>query len=153
MNNIKALEDLRELATGSHSYISNGRVLESVDEIEREVSERFMELPVDADGVPIRLGDKITLTDKPQRRVFIVSAVGATKSGNPVFHGYEENGDHLERHRVGVNTKHAKPRTVEDVLTDFANEVARQGHQIGLTGHELTMRYADEIRKVLGANE
>ena len=87
-----------------------------IDEIEREIAVKYMELPLDADGVPIKLGDRIKCTDTPTSRTFIVLAIGKTKGGNPVFHGYEEKGDHLERHRIGPNTRHAKPRTIEDVL-------------------------------------
>ena len=67
-----------------------------IDEIEREIAVKYMELPLDADGVPIKLGDRIKCTDTPTSRTFIVLAIGKTKGGNPVFHGYEEKGDHLE---------------------------------------------------------
>lgn len=41
-----------ELANGHHP----DELYEIADEIEREIAKRYMELPVDADGVPIRVG-------------------------------------------------------------------------------------------------
>ena len=38
----------------------NRAVLATVEKIEKEVAERYMELPLDADGVPIRVGDVLT---------------------------------------------------------------------------------------------
>ncbi len=143
---LRKMDDDELIALGNGQYGRDYRHNSIADEIEREIAERYMELPVDADGVPIKLGDRIKCTDTPTSRTFIVSAIGKTKGGNPVFHGYEDKGDHLERHRIGPNTRHVKPRTIEDVLLDYGNEIARQGHQAGLTMHEIVAKYADELR-------
>ena len=49
----------------------NRAVLATVEKIEKEVAERFMELPLDADGVPIRVGDR--LTNKHHKGTFVWS--------------------------------------------------------------------------------
>ena len=58
---LKSIDKLRELATGSHSYISNGRVLEFVNEIEREIADKYIALPLDSEGVPIHPGDTLLI--------------------------------------------------------------------------------------------
>ncbi len=123
---------------------SRERLNESLDDIEQEIAERYIELPVDAEGVPIRVGDKM----EREGQQFIVCAVApaviySRTAGQKLGEGFNTVGYRPE------DCRHPKPRTIEDVLTDFANEVARQGHQIGLTCHELTMRYAEEIRGMM----
>lgn len=58
------LEPINKLREYGRSVFSTGQQEQVInalaDEIEREIAERFMELPVDADGVPIRMGDELT---------------------------------------------------------------------------------------------
>lgn len=153
MSNIKALDMLREkiqLDVNNPWSDLKGELLAMCDKVEREVSERYIPLPVDMDGVPIHYGDSLsycgehggTVTCKVSNMEYRERSYGEAdwlvNAAGWVFPG---------------DTAHVNPRTIEDVLTDFANEVARQGHQIGLTGHELAMRYADEICEVLGVSE
>ena len=144
MSDIKALEDLRVYANdwrnGLGGYPSDVETL--ADRIESEISERYMELPVDADGAPIKLGDvlgfrglKVKCAAVSQERVYYWNDFG---------YWTWENADEC---------RHDKPRTVEDVLLDLVNDTARQGHQIGLTGHEIVMKYADEIRELMVVGE
>ena len=57
---MRSVDMMREWASSGKLYSDTERfVLHFADEIEREIEERFMELPVDADGVPIRVGDKL----------------------------------------------------------------------------------------------
>ena len=140
---MESIEKLRELLKGcgcsdncySCSINFHGSI---ADEIEREIAERYMQLPFDADGVPIHVHDWIEVDDKKHR----VEAIAT----NAVY-WWEEDGCHWTSSYMIC--RHHNPRTIEDVLTDFANEVARQGHQIGLIGHELTMSYAAEIRELM----
>lgn len=105
-----------------------------IDAIECEIAERYMLLPMDADGVPIRVGSKVVCSDGITRTVMAVTDDGACL----------DTIEHYGRLRLHV----VKPRTIEDVLTDFGNEIACQGHQVGLTGHEIIMKYADELRSI-----
>lgn len=62
MESIKKLRGIAErLSNCSGTGYTNGakKVVEIADEIEREISDRYMPLPLDADGVPIKVGDII----------------------------------------------------------------------------------------------
>lgn len=136
---IESIEKLREFV--DDQFVCSGQAylqgMAIAGSIEREIAERYMLLPVDADGVPIRCGDEVTADTLGNGR-WSVFAVASDYWVD--VDGYTHK---------PCATRHVTPRTIEDVLTDFANEVARQGHQIGLTGHELTMRYAAEIRELM----
>ena len=134
MSNIKALEKLRELATGTHSYISNGRVLEFVNEIEQEIAERYIELPVDADGVPIHIGDELFNKNKPTD-TYKVTAI----ADNGYLRIY-----HDTAHIHSSQCRHVKPRTIEDVLREFADEVERCCDTT-----DTIAEYAEEIRGMM----
>jgi len=109
---------------------------EIADAIQAEVDEKYMELPVDADGVPWHIGD-------------------ITENGN-VVNGisFDSNGAHfvstLNDIDPGIHT-HYKQRTVEDVLNDFFQEsrnfnLKRDGElkdAIGKYAFELRMRDAE----------
>ena len=145
---MESIEKFREFV--ADRFVYNGQTyLEGMaiaESIEREIAEYYMLLPVDADGVPIHVGD-------------VMCSAGIREKGHKVFvsaifeDGFVEYGS--DNGLIGPLCQedwvHAKPRTIEDVLTDFADEVARQGHQIWLTGHALTMRYAAEIRNLMEA--
>ena len=141
MSEIKALNNLREkiqLDVNNPWTDLKGGLLAMCDKVEREIAERYMELPVDTDGVPWHLGD-------------------ITENGNRI------NGMVLDAHGwYFTNTlndidpsihHHAKQRTIEDVLRDYGEEVARQGHQAGLTMDEIAAKYADELRQMGGESE
>ena len=101
MSEIKALEKLRECAEhSSEGWFVNleqafglrrykcgnstvkpdgGAILNAIaDEIQAEVDSRFMELPLDADGVPIRVGDVVAAQDEQpfEVRAFQLDALG-----------------------------------------------------------------------------
>lgn len=111
-----------------------------LDEIEREIAERFMELPVDADGVPIRVGDELYSGE--------VIAFGGLAEGGVVFvhRGFEDGNYILEAFASNV-THHVKPRTVEDVLREFAYKVC----DLNIADCDVE-RYADELRELLGVD-
>ncbi|MBQ9020576.1 MAG: hypothetical protein IJ113_00975 [Eggerthellaceae bacterium] len=103
------------------------------NEIEAEIEREWMRLPVDADGVPIRVGD--TMTDGVKRRV--VLAVSADSwQGDDSYYGYSP-----------TSFRHVKPRTVEDVLAEFAGDVRN-----GKWSLDMEQRYADEIRELMGGD-
>lgn len=117
--------------------------------IEREVAERYMELPVDADGVPIRVGDTI-LEDygEGERYRHNVTALIYTNRWDYEFDDDKPGSDTRD---VGNMSdfyrcaRHAKPRTVEDVLRDFAYKVCDMNN----VAEPEFARYADEIRELM----
>lgn len=89
----------------------NRAVLATVEKIEKEVAERYMELPLDADGVPIRVGDMMEFSafeiEKPVTRM--VDGIG-----QGVFFAWcGERG--YQQHEAKRYRHHHEP-TVEDVL-------------------------------------
>ena len=89
----------------------NRAVLATVEKIEKEVAERYMELPLDADGVPIRVGDVMEFSafeiEKPVTRM--VDGIG-----QGVFFAWcGERG--YQQHEAKRYRHHHEP-TVEDVL-------------------------------------
>lgn len=150
MSEIKALEELRHhahvLKGGSTDY---NELFEIADEIEAEIAERFMELPVDADGVPIRVGDELECHANGYDGTFTVFAINNSVAvGNHDIEWIRRNPD--KWFHVASFCTHVKPRTLEDVLADYASKQ----HGITTEEHdELIAKYAAEIRELLGVSE
>lgn len=107
------------------------------DAIERDVAERYMKLPVDADGVPWHIGD-------------MVEGHGKVQSLDLNCHGWAFFG--VENAIDPAIHRHAKPRTVEDVLIEMLD---RNSDGIGLREFNrdfaaFVEHYADEIRELMG---
>lgn len=105
--------------TNEYTAMGIGQVENYVDEIEAEVAEYFTELPTDDAGVPIHLGDKLTLGHNGnvvtvrslelvngRWHIWPVEDGGPFTSDNPCTH-YE--------------------RTVEDVLQEFVDKILDEG--------------------------
>ena len=148
MSKIKALESLREWVRlfkwDNMSWEARSESFEllpmMLDEIENEIEEFYMPLPLDAYGVSIRIGD-------------IVQHYGHT--GNVWMIGMDEFmcTDHV---CYSMNEcRHVKHRTLEDVLIDYARDfhntlsVFEAGESSGLSPHELVDKYAEEIRELM----
>ena len=149
MESIEKLRDKIRLDVNNPWSDLKGDLLAMVDKIEREIAERYMELPLDADGVPIHYGDSLSYCGEH----------GGTVTCKVSNMEYRERSYGEADWLVNVagwifpgDAHHVKPRTIEDVLTDLCNEIAAQGHQVGLTGHEIITKYADELRW-LGVDE
>lgn len=149
MSEIKELDVLRELIETSRHEYEMGNVSYVVgfndiaDAIEAEVAERFMELPVDADGIPIHVGDRLVRAVGDG----IVHIVAMLKFDGRYW-WYESSNDCFS-----CDGSMHKPRTVEDVLKEFAKRVLNSGHQWGLDAEETTAEYADELRGLIGGAE
>ncbi len=140
---MRALDKLRVMIDKSRHEYEQGNVSYVVgfndiaDRIEAEIAERYMELPVDADGVVIRVGDWMLTTGGYRERVGAVSSGGWNDA--PLW--------------CAADTSHAKPRTIEDVLREFSKRVLNSGHQWGLDAEETTAKYAAELRELMGGGE
>lgn len=151
---LKALDELRGMIDKSRHEYEQGNVSYVVgfndiaDAIEAEIAERYMELPVGADGLPIHVGDKMEYIDCAP---FMVCAVAPG-----VIHAWAETklgeGKTTEAYPP-VQCHHFKPRTIEDVLGEFAKRVLNSGHQWGLDAEETTAEYAAELRELMGGGE
>lgn len=112
-------QSLRECQQNKSSFPALPILEHYADEIEAEVAEYFTKLPTDDAGVPIHLGDKLTLGHNGnvvtvrslelmngRWHIWPVEDGGPFTSDNPCTH-YE--------------------RTVEDVLQDFVDKILDEG--------------------------
>lgn len=152
MSEIKALDFMR-IWISADVHIGESAIsrefekaegLRKLDAIEAEIAERFMELPVDADGEPIRPGDIIEFGGKGER--LSVTHIGWTKHRDPTIAYRRPNGT-LDCSCIGENCRHVRPRTVEDVLKEFACAV--EGQNEGFSAL-LVKEYADVLRVLIG---
>lgn len=159
MSEIKALEKLRdELTKRGESDEMMGLFLHDhevamqlIASVYREVDERFMELPLDADGVPIRVGDMIEY--EGDEDTYRLHARGV--------YVYDDGRVAVMNERLGIwypeNCRHVKPRTLEDVLREFAHKGIRIWSKNGIKCGEFDFyaneyeiaEYAAEIRELL----
>lgn len=160
MSTIKAIDKLRTAARN----MAKGRNLENheecnlliiiADEIEAEVEERYMPLPLDADGVPIRVGDKLTFNMNDPG---ICTGYDWLKSDGKwmiVVRRDWHNGCVFLAHD---KAHHVKPSTLEDMLADFVNSSVRVGCKDGISSEmrlyadgAAIARCAEEIRAMFG---
>ena len=101
--------------------------------IQAEVDERYMELPVDADGEPIHVGDYLQLGDT---RGEVVELTYCPANGELPWEWQCDTGDWYNT----VFARHVKPRTVEDVLNDLADMPERIDRIAAIP------RFASELR-------
>ena len=152
MSEIKALDKLREIADrlddaaarmSEHGFSPIGIKAGIIaDEIEREIQERYLLLPVDADGVPIHVGDKLDWCGKK------IIVRGVCKDS--VW--FEPDSNDQEWRCIWANTcRHVKPRTLEDVLTDFVLAVREDANLTNGVARNVD-KYAAEIRELLGGD-
>lgn len=89
------------------------------DEIEAEISEKFVELPCDAEGVPIRCDDVMEGVTRWEGERFKVYCMEIYPDGH-----WEVTDDDTCDSIRATECRHYKPRTVEDVLQDAGVSVA-----------------------------
>ena len=143
---MKELNELRRVAGGRNTAIG-AEIYKLCDAIERELAERWMELPVDAEGVPIRVGDVVEFGEN--RRQGIIKALNEC-----MVIAMHVDGDNLNYAKHGLlwnadACRHAKPDTIEDVLRDFAEEWGAWDGCDAETERLMCARYAERIREMV----
>lgn len=116
-----------------------------VDELQAELDEydqTHMVLPVDADGVPIHVGDVV---DSGLDSGKVLRLELWADGWVVVFDVGRGNTSRYE----STALRHVKPRTLEDVLRDFASRVLNSGHQWGLDAPDMVPEFAAEIRELM----
>lgn len=115
---------------------SEKRELDAIaDEIEREIAEKYMKLPVDADGIPIHVGDLLELGDTRDN----VAALSYRPDNGELPWEWLSRDDGCWYNTAFSH--HVKPRTVEDVLREFAYKVCDLN-----VADEAIAKYAAELR-------
>ena len=150
---MESIDKLRSVKyDGELPFWAEDAIADIADEIEREVAERYMELPVDADGVPIHVGDKMQYHGNEP---FTVCAVAPG-----VIHLWAavKLGERRTTYDYApTQCTHYKPRTIEDVLEEFLIEFDDWDWNTGGDGRDnarkqLFAKYADELR-AMGVGE
>lgn len=140
MESIEKLRDYykAEDVPGVHRAIN-----EIADAIEAEIAEKYLLLPVDADGVPIRMGDVVAAQDEQpfEVRAFQLDAFG--------WFAIERLGSQWNVNQL----HHVKPRTLEDVLREFYYDASGADAFCTVRINDVLDKYADEIRDLLGVDE
>lgn len=93
----------------------------------------WIRLPVDVDGVPIHVGDRVEYLTGGRDIVRFVTLNGD---------GWTVN----ERGWEPFTMHHYTPPTVEGVLREFADRVCNSGHQWGLDAADTIAEYAAKLR-------
>ncbi|MBQ9021644.1 MAG: hypothetical protein IJ113_06480 [Eggerthellaceae bacterium] len=142
------IQELRDLAVSYHGEVGAIDMCEIADEIERA----YMKLPLDADGVPIHVGDYVRLN--PEGGIFTVRGVGVNSAGNPVMWGVRELNTQTTRHRIDGEVRHVQPDTVESLLEEALDDAAMLDRGVGYwpSAADITNivnDYAERIRRVV----
>lgn len=145
LSRLRAMDADNLVADGNGVYTPDVRHHIISAEIKREISERYMELPVDADGVPLRYEDYVESTEDVLHRKWHV--VGYSLCGvECLLETDDEEYEKIETIRTSW-LRHVKARTIEDVLEDFGIECDEQYPD--KPRRELINEYASEIRGLL----
>ena len=147
MSEIKTLDKLRESVLEFAPNIRR-KVCVALDEIQAEVDSKYMLLPVDVNGEPIRVGE--TVYDIRGQQT-VVREIGFIADSVDVYcqivDGYGS---------INVNPEcltHVKPRTLEDIVTELLDAGAQLESMNEMVDHSFVERYAKEIRELLGGDE
>lgn len=106
-----------------------------IEEIEAEIGRDYIKLPVDADGVPIHVGDRVDWHGD----AITIDWIEYDSTGECYVGKGAEDGK-IPDALAPNECRHVKQRTIEDVLRDF-----RHG--------DLTIEgAADELRELLGGD-
>ena len=128
---MESIEKLRELVEQSRNEYVQGSVSYNVgfneiaDEIEREIAERYMELPVDADGVPIHVGDVLEYGD----RVRATGIVKALNGGMVIAMHVDETCSNYAKYGLlweAEGCHHVKPDPVRERVMRFLRDVEEE---------------------------
>ena len=144
MSQIKALDKLRMYAHNFADEILDEYAVKAIaDEIEREIQERYMLLPVDADGVPIHVGDELDWCG------YGIKVCGVCHDAL----WYDHDGELGWESTWSNECTHVKPRTLEDVLEEYYDKRGwDEADNHALEAESITTKYAAEIRELLGGD-
>lgn len=104
---MESIDKLREYGHDCCARVDDA-IHDCADAIEAEIAERYIPLPLDADGVPCKVGDMVEFHGR-EYEVFGVSEGGVYVNNGGCWMMLFPRGD----------MHHVKPRTIEDVLGDL----------------------------------
>lgn len=151
MSELESIAKLRRLpfhgtnGFGNCVTASKETINSIADEIEAEIAERYMPCPCDADGVPIRVGDRLALQYEVREKPSEVESI--------TFDGEDWYFTSSDGFFNTAGFRHVNPRTLEDVLCDALADVSCMGDGIVRTfkpDEPYVIELADEIRAMFG---
>ena len=157
---LKTLERYRKMHAAPEGY---PWVREMMDEVEREVDERYLELPVDEDGVPIRPGDELEYCSDDIIHMSGENLGNVSGREKVMFIAFDCDGyiaiQNEEDEELGsplaffrdydcMHYRHVKPDELKELLEEF-DKAARDIHTTS-EFDELMDEYAERIRKAVG---
>ena len=151
MESIEKLRDELRICETTGSRPTIAFVAQCADEIEAEIESRYMLLPVDADGVPIHVGDELRGYGLPDG-----GAIVKALNGTMVIVGRLEGGKNYAKSGLlwsASETRHYKPRTIEDVLKAFFHDALDADTFCTVRLDDVLAKYADEIRELMEARD
>ena len=116
---------------------------EAVQHLGSEVAKKYVKLPVDADGEPIHLQDRMSWDNG----TFNVHELNLTADGWTTWdelHGYTVRADQCH---------HAKPDSWERIISEFAERVLTSGHQWGLDAPATTTEFVERCKRLAGEDK
>ena len=132
MSEIKSLEKLHEIAYEMRNIGASSMtprelfafwamdIEKAAGEIQVEIDSRYMELPIDADGVPIHVGDTLELHGQYEEEGQY-EVDGLTYYGDCWY--FSDGAGH---HFNTFGWSHVKPRTLEDMMAEYEELAANQ---------------------------
>lgn len=142
MSDLKALDKLRSLE--NLDSIDALLLLAAIQEIEREISERYIRLPCDADGVPIRVGDAIAekpfrpnTGEKPAEVVCMLLNSDGWAIGDCDPRGHWHGPLQLE---------HVKPDPLKELLEELVSEARQDSRDFSVEP------WCDAVRELMGGD-
>ena len=114
MSKLESMVKLRRFLCKSPSTIEPWEVGEYLEAIEQELDERYIALPVDAEGVPVHVGDAMRATSGGVYKVARITR--EDRSGTVTWYVEDWRSDYSLN---PCDLRHYKPPTVEDVLREF----------------------------------
>lgn len=133
---IDSVEKLRDYGHQCCARIDDA-IHDYCDEIEAEIEENCMLLPLDADFERIRVGEVMN------------TPFGALPIGGVGCNRVWFMVDGRAEYAMCDSVSHAKPRSLEDILAEFGRESVGASMQ---QTNDLLAKYADEIRELFGGD-
>lgn len=157
---LKSIEKLRDCANVANNLDGfKFVVLKVCDEIEREIADKYIELPLDVDGVAIHPGDTLSYCCEDKRNggelngiekvLYLAFDEDGEINIQIELYGWEAAPQFFTYYPEEMNFRHCiKPRTIEDVLRDCCNEWNEHLGNDWESG--VYAKYADELRGMGG---
>ena len=107
------------------------------DEIEAEIEENYMELPKDADGVPIHVGDKMYRESGTYTYTVHFVGEGSYVPVCPVTY------------HIAAVYRHVKPDPLKELLMEFVEEVRKENVEKAHLAEHVFDEYAERARELM----